>query len=97
MTPDAHPLLPWLTPERRAWLYRVVGAAMPLLVLYGVVADQEAAVWLALAAAALSSGTAALHTPTRIVQEPADDKGVTVIEAAAISFLVVIVVLLLLA
>jgi len=63
-TPDAHPVVPWLTPPRRAWLYRLVLAALAILVAYGVVADQEAAVWAAVVAAFLGSGTAALHTPT---------------------------------
>ena len=93
MNPDPHPLLPWLTPERRSWLYRVVTAALPLLALYGIAAEQDLAVWASLAAAFLSTGTAALHTPTRIVQEPADE-GVTVLEAAAISFVVCLVLLI---
>lgn len=63
-TPDAHPIVPWLTPVRRAWLYRVVVTVVPLLVGYGALSGQQAASWLALAAAAIGSGTAALHTPT---------------------------------
>lgn len=88
MTPDAHPLLPWLTPERRAWLYRLVSAAMPLLVLYGVAAEHDVAVWLGVAAAFLGTGTAALHTPTRIVQEDADDG------QSAVTVLVIVVLVL---
>lgn len=63
-TPDPHPIVPWLTPRRRAWLYRVVAAVAPLAVLYGVVSETEAALWVAVAATVLGSGTAALHTPT---------------------------------
>lgn len=64
-TPDAHPVVPWLTPPRRAWLYRVVVALVALAVIYGVVSGEEAAAWIAAAAAVIGSGTAAMHTPTR--------------------------------
>lgn len=60
---DVHPVFPWLTQARRAWLYRVVTALAPLTVLYGVVSGEEAAVWVGAIAAILGSGTAALHTP----------------------------------
>lgn len=61
--PDPHPVVPWLTPHRRAWLYRVALAVLPLLVLYGIAAEEEVAVWAGFIAAVLSTGTAALHTP----------------------------------
>lgn len=64
-TPEPHPVLPFLTAERRAWLYRMVVAALPLLVFYGVAAEEEIALWAGVIAAFLSTGTAALHTPTR--------------------------------
>ncbi len=63
--PDTpHPIVPWLTAVRRAWLYRTVAALVPLLVTYGALSGQQAAAWVALAAALIGSGTAALHTPT---------------------------------
>ncbi len=62
--PDAHPVLPWLTPVRRAWLYRVTGAAAPLLAFYGVVSEQAVPLWLAFAGSLIGSSVAALHTPT---------------------------------
>lgn len=63
--PDAHPLLPWLTPARRAWLYRVCTAGAPLAVAYGLASDAKAVLWLGVVGAALGTGTAALHTPTK--------------------------------
>lgn len=64
MNDAPHPVFPWLTAPRRAWLYRVVVAVAPLAVLYGVLDDQAAALWLGVAATVLGTGTAALHTPT---------------------------------
>lgn len=58
-----HPVFPWLTEARRAWLYRVLVALGALLVLYGVATATEVAVWLGLAVA-LSNATPAAHTPT---------------------------------
>lgn len=63
-TPEAHPVVPWLTPPRRAWLYRVTGAAVPLLAFYGYLAEQAVPLWLAFAGSVIGTGTAALHTPT---------------------------------
>ena len=65
MSTDPHPVVPWLTAPRRAWLYRVIAAAAPLSVVYGVVSETAAPLWLGFGAALLSTGTAALHTPTK--------------------------------
>lgn len=54
-----------LTPARRQWLYVIMTALVPILVAYGVVDNADAALWVALAAAVLGTGTAALHTNTR--------------------------------
>lgn len=54
-----------LTKKRRAWLYRVLTAVLPILIAYGVLDGQEAALWLALAGSVLGTGMAALHTPTK--------------------------------
>lgn len=64
--PDAHPLTPWLTPARRAWLYRVLTAAAPLLVAKGLASESDLQVYLGIAAAVLGTGTAALHTSTKV-------------------------------
>lgn len=39
----------------RAWLYRVIVAALPLLVLFGVVDPDDVALWLGFAAAVLAT------------------------------------------
>ena len=55
--------LPKLTDERtRAYLYRIVAAAIPLLILAGVITGEDAAVWLGLASAVLGLGGAGLAT-----------------------------------
>lgn len=38
----------------RAYLYRIAIAVMPILIMYGVVSEQEAAVWIGVVAALLS-------------------------------------------
>lgn len=55
--------IPWLTPQIRRWAYGVVTAAVPLLVVYGVVEQATAPLWAALAASVLGTGTALAHTP----------------------------------
>jgi len=57
----------------RGWLYRVAIAAMPLLILYGVFSEAEAAVWLGVVAAVLAvaeSGLAAAHTSIERQEHP---------------------------
>ena len=54
--------------EVRAWLYRIGAAVVPLLVFYGVLAEDAAALWLGVLGAVLGFGQATLasiHTPTR--------------------------------
>lgn len=53
----------------RAYIYRILVVALPLLIAYGVVDEQNAALWLALAGAVLSTGLAAVNTSTK----PPDD------------------------
>jgi hypothetical protein len=49
------------SPKVRLWIYNVLNAALLVLVGYGVVNDQEAALWLLLVSAAL--GMAAAKVP----------------------------------
>jgi len=49
----------------RAYIYRVLTACVPLAVAYGHLNEQEAALWLAVAAAVLGTGLAALNTSTK--------------------------------
>lgn len=51
--------------RHRGWFYRVVTALAALLIFYGLVSAQEAAVWIALAGALTGCGVAAKHTPVR--------------------------------
>lgn len=48
----------------RAWVYRVLLAAQPLIVAYGVTSNEVAALWLAFAAAVLGLGLASANTST---------------------------------
>jgi hypothetical protein len=51
------------SPRARRYVYRVLIAAAPLLVLYGVATEAEVALWLGVAGAALGNGMASLNTP----------------------------------
>lgn len=53
----------WLTPQFRAWLYGIVTAIVPILTIYGIIDQNAAPLWLALAASVLGSATAFAHTP----------------------------------
>ena len=53
----------WLTPQVRGWLYGVITALVPLLIIYGVLDEQTAPLWIALAASILGTSTALAHTP----------------------------------
>ncbi|MDL9938673.1 hypothetical protein QSJ18_18155 [Gordonia sp. ABSL1-1] len=56
-----------LTPERRLRIYQVLATVVPLLAAYGVISDQEVALWISLAGVLLGAGgnaLAARHTPT---------------------------------
>lgn len=52
----------WLTPHRRKKLYGIATAIIPLLVIYGILDENTAPLWLALAGSILATGTATLHT-----------------------------------
>jgi hypothetical protein len=49
------------TPQVRQYLYVIATAAVPLLIVYGILDAVQAAVWLALAGAVLATGTAAAN------------------------------------
>jgi hypothetical protein len=50
--------------QTRAWLYRILTAAVPLLIAYGAVEEQTATLWLALGGATLGLGLATANTST---------------------------------
>lgn len=54
-----------LTEAKRAYIYRVLVALVPLLVAYGVVDSRQIAVWLGLASAILGFGLASANTSTK--------------------------------
>lgn len=58
-----HPI-GWLTPQVRRWAYGIITAAVPLLVVYGIIEAATAPLWLALAASVLATTTALAHTPS---------------------------------
>lgn len=49
----------------RAWIYRVLTAAQPLIVAYGITTNETAALWLAFASAVLGLGLATANTSTK--------------------------------
>ena len=49
----------------RAWIYRVLTAAVPLVAAYGVIDQRTAALWVSLAGAILGTGLAAYNTITK--------------------------------
>jgi len=49
----------------RAWIYRILTAAVPVLIVYGILDAATAAVWVGLAAAVLGTGLAAVNTSTK--------------------------------
>lgn len=53
------------TPAMRAWIYGVLAAAAPLAVVYGLLTEQEVALWLGVISAALGNGLALLNTPNK--------------------------------
>lgn len=55
----------WFTEKRRAWLYRILTAAVPVVVGYGLLTETEAAGWLGIALAVLGTGTATVNTSTK--------------------------------
>jgi len=48
----------------RAWIYRVLVAVQPLVVVYGLASSAQAALWLGVVSAALGFGLAAANTST---------------------------------
>ena len=51
---------PTMPEHVRAYIYRISVALMPLLILYGVLSESEAALWVGVVAAVLSVGESAL-------------------------------------
>lgn len=58
-------------PNTRKWIYGIVAAAIPVLVILGFVSGEDTQVWLNLAAAVLGLGTAGLAAPNTVPTESA--------------------------
>ncbi len=54
-----------LSEHTRAWIYRVLLAAQPLIVAYGVASSEQAAMWIAVVSALLGTGLASVNTSTK--------------------------------
>ena len=63
--PETESITELIPPPVRSWLYAIVTALIPLLSAYGVISDQIAPLWIALAGAILATGTALAYRPTR--------------------------------
>jgi len=53
----------WFTPRVRLYTYGVLAAIVSLLIAYGILDNQTAPLWLALATSLLGFGTAGAHVP----------------------------------
>ncbi len=51
------------SPQTRKYVYGIVAAAIPLLVIFGVIAEDQVQLYLTLAAAVLGFGSSALAAP----------------------------------
>jgi hypothetical protein len=60
-----------LSREGRKWIYGICLAAVPLLVLYGVIDESDAPLWIAVLAAVIAPATALTHL-TPVPVEPDD-------------------------
>ncbi len=54
-----------ISEHTRAWIYRVLLAAQPLIVAYGVASSEQAAMWIAVVSALLGTGLATVNTSTK--------------------------------
>lgn len=54
-----------IPPPVRSWLYAIATALIPLLSAYGIISEQNAPLWVALAGAILATSTALAYRPTR--------------------------------
>ena len=66
--------LDWLTPDRRKAIYAILTALVPLLVSYGALDQEQAALWLALGASVFGTGMATFFTGRPYGKHAADDE-----------------------
>lgn len=73
-------------PEVRKYIYRALAVLAPVAIFYGLLSGQEAALWLAVAAALLGAGAnelAALNTPKAEPKDEVEDTIEPELEVAA--------------
>lgn len=63
----------YLSEPVRAWTYRVILAGQPLVVYYGLLQDEAAAMWAGLAGTVLGIGLAVKNTSTARSEESDED------------------------
>ena len=66
---DYKPVTDLIPPAIRTWLYGIATAIIPLLSAYGIISEQNAPLWIALAGALLATSTALAYRPTRTPKE----------------------------
>lgn len=54
-----------MTEKTRAYIYRVLLAAQPLIIAYGLADDKTIALWLSVVSAVLGTGLASVNTSTK--------------------------------
>lgn len=59
-------------PKTRRWLYGIAVAAVPILTLYGIIAESEIALWIGLAGAVLGTGVPAIAAANTDVPKKRD-------------------------
>ena len=62
-----------MTREVRKWIYGISLAAVPLLVLYGVIDEASAPLWVALIGAVVAPTLALTHLTPKREDEPGDE------------------------
>ena len=88
-----------LNETTRAWIYRVLLAVQPLVVAYGLLNEQLAALWVSVIAAVLGTGLATLNTSTGRSTPwapPKDDSGHAAVGGILSVVLVVVLIIILL-
>ena len=88
-----------LSESTRAYIYRILLAVQPLVVAYGLLTDELAALWVGVASAVLGAGLATLNTDTGRSTPwapPKDDSGHAAVGGlvSIVLFVVLLIILL---
>lgn len=96
--------MPAMTEATRAWIYRVVFAALGLGLVYGIINSENIDDWILLVGAVLGVGTnglASLHTSTKRPEQPEAldgdlDRGESLVVTLVVCVFLLVIVLLVL-